>query len=79
MKKIMLSIKLIFLIIVLIALIIPFCKLVSKMLLDNKSVGSEEYISTNLSEMYEMYKENEVFANDTTKIKCVRLTLLFKK
>ena len=69
MKKIMLSIKLIFLIIVLIALLIPFCKLASKMLLDNKSIGNEDYISTNLSEMYELYKENEVLANDTYKNK----------
>jgi len=69
MKKIFLSVKLLFLIIILIALLIPFCKLASKMILDNKSIGNEEYISVNISEMYEIYKQNEVLANDTYKDK----------
>ncbi len=60
-------------------MLIPFCKLTSKFFFDNKSVGSEEYISTNLSEMYEMYKENEILANDTYKNKVCTFDIVLEE
>lgn len=72
MKKFYFSTKLVFLIIILIVLLIPFSKLTFKIIMDHKSISNEECISANISEMYEMYKQNEVLANDTYKNKvCV--------
>ncbi|MBQ9096965.1 MAG: hypothetical protein IJY55_01035 [Clostridia bacterium] len=75
MKKIMSCAKLFFYIILLVALLIPLCKLSYKMILDNKSVVNESYIETTIIEMFNTYQENEIVANDTYKNKVCQFVM----
>lgn len=78
-RKIMLSIRLVFLVIGLIAMLVLFCKLTYNIILNHKSIGKEVDIETNFSEMYETYRENEVLANNKYKNKVCAFDIIVEE
>ena len=62
-----------------VAMLVIFCKLTYNIFMNHKSIGKEVYIETNLSEMYEMYRENQVLANNTYKNKVCAFDIVIEK